>query len=56
VSSKHAFIKVNGYKTIEDQRELEEWNLVAKTILHVDKWRQVFDEVAYSGDYFWFTP
>jgi SAM-dependent methyltransferase len=56
VSSKHAFIKVNGYKTIEDQRELEEWNLVAKTILHVDKWRKIFDEVAYRGDYYWFTP
>ena len=32
------------------------WNLTAKTILSTDQWIELFDEVGYTGDYFWFTP
>ena len=32
------------------------WNLTAKTILHVDEWLEVFAEAGYSGDYYWFMP
>lgn len=56
VSKKHAYIKVNGYKTIEERDKLFEWNLVAKTILHVNEWQDVFEECGYAGDYSWFTP
>jgi SAM-dependent methyltransferase len=56
VSKKHAFIKVNGYKTEKEHEELEKWNLVAKTILPVDEWQRIFKEVGYTGDYYWFTP
>jgi len=55
VSKKHAFIKVNGYKTQEECDNLNNWNLVAKTILHVDEWRSIFKEVEYNGDYYWFN-
>ena len=56
VTKKNAFIKVNGYETEEERQELENWNLVAKTILHVDEWKKLFDETDYSGDYWWFRP
>ena len=56
VTRRHAFIKVNGYYTDEQRDDLHRWNLVAKTILHVDEWKRVFDEVGYTGDYYWFTP
>jgi 2-polyprenyl-3-methyl-5-hydroxy-6-metoxy-1,4-benzoquinol methylase len=55
VSRKHAFIKVNGYRTEEERQALEGWNLVAKTILHVDEWRTLFKEVGYQGDYSFFN-
>jgi hypothetical protein len=29
--------------------------LVAKTILHVDEWKEIFNEVGYQGDYTWFN-
>ena len=32
------------------------WNLTAKTILSVDEWKKLFQEVGYTGDYFWFIP
>lgn len=56
VSRGNAFIKVNGYRTDAEKEALHRWNLVAKTILHVDEWRDIFHEVGYTGDYFWFTP
>ncbi len=56
VSKKDAFIKVNGYETDEEHQELENWNLVAKTILHVDEWKRLFEETGYKGDYWWFRP
>ncbi|MEQ8666531.1 MAG: class I SAM-dependent methyltransferase [Rhodospirillales bacterium] len=56
VSRKHAFIKVNGYRTTEERDALEAWNLVARTILPVEEWEAIFDEVGYTADYYWFTP
>lgn len=56
VSRGHAFIKVNGYHTDAERDALHRWNLVAKTILHVDEWKQIFEETGYTGDYYWFTP
>lgn len=56
VSRGNAFIKVNGYRTTEERYALEAWNLVARTILSVEEWEAIFDEVGYSGDYYWFTP
>ena len=56
VSRKHAFIKVNGYRTDHERDQLNRWNLVAKTILHVEEWKSIFAETGYIGDYYWFTP
>ena len=32
------------------------WNLTGKTIMHVEEWKQFFNEVEYTGDYYWFIP
>jgi SAM-dependent methyltransferase len=56
VSRGHSFIKVNGYRNEEEQIALNKWNVVAKTILHVDEWVALFKEVGYTGDYYWFIP
>ncbi len=49
------YIKVNGYRSPEEKSKLEQWNLVAKTILNVDEWLSIFDELGYSGDYSFFS-
>ena len=51
-----SFITVDAYRTDEERRRMEAWNLTARTVLHVDEWRELFDEVGYTGDYFWFMP
>jgi SAM-dependent methyltransferase len=56
VSKGHAFIKVNGYRNEEECDLLLKWNLVAKTILHVDEWRALFKQEGYTGDYSFFVP
>ena len=38
------------------KRSLEKWNLVAKTILHVEEWKEIFEEVGYDREWEFFTP
>jgi ubiquinone/menaquinone biosynthesis C-methylase UbiE len=56
VSRRGAFITVDAYRNDEEKERMYAWNLTAKTILHVDEWRELFDEAGYTGDYYWFMP
>lgn len=51
-----SFITVDAYRSDEERARMYAWNLTAKTIMHVDEWKAFFDEVGYTGDYFWFVP
>ena len=33
---------------------MEDWNLTALTVMHVDEWVAFFEENGYIGDYYWF--
>lgn len=54
VSRAHAFVTMDAWRTEEEQVRLMKWNLTALTIMHVDDWKSLFDEVGYTGDYYWF--
>lgn len=56
VSRKNSFIIVDAYRNDEEKEIMYAWNLTAKTILHVDEWRELFKEAGYTGDYYWFMP
>jgi len=56
VSRKNAFIVVDAYNNDQQKKNLFDWNLTAKTILHQDEWIRLFKENNYKGDYFWFCP
>jgi ubiquinone/menaquinone biosynthesis C-methylase UbiE len=56
VSPGKGFITVDAYENEEEKRRMDAWNLTAKTVLHHDEWRELFDKAGYKGDYFWFTP
>lgn len=51
-----SFITVDAYRDEEEKQRMFAWNLTAKTILHVEEWKALFEEAGYSGDYYWFTP
>lgn len=56
VSRGKSFITVDAYKTEEEKELMFAWNLTAKTILHVNEWKQLFKKVGFTGDYYWFIP
>lgn len=56
VSRGHSFITVDAYRNNVEKERMLAWNLTAKTILHVDQWKALFDEAGYHGDYYWFIP
>lgn len=56
VNRRGAFITVDAYRTDEERRRMEAWNLTARTILPVEGWKELFAEAGYTGDYYWFIP
>ena len=56
VTTLGSFITVDAYRDEEEKARMFAWNLTAKTILHVDEWKELFHEANYEGDYFWFIP
>ena len=56
VSKGKSFITVDAYRNEEEKRRMYDWNLTAKTIMSVDEWILFFEEVGYTGDYYWFIP
>ncbi|NRA90335.1 MAG: class I SAM-dependent methyltransferase [Simkaniaceae bacterium] len=56
VSRKNSFITVDAYRNDEEKELMNHWNLTAKTIMHVDEWKAFFNEIGFTGDYYWFIP
>ncbi len=56
VSAQDSFITVDAFRDQEEKELMMAWNLTAKTILHVNEWKALFDEVGFTGDYYWFIP
>jgi len=56
VSRKNSFIVIDAYRNDEEKELVFNWILTAKTVLHVDEWKTLFNRVGYTGDYYWFIP
>jgi SAM-dependent methyltransferase len=54
VSRRHAFIINDAWHNEQEKDRMHKWNLTALTYMHVDDWKNLFDEVGYTGDYYWF--
>jgi len=51
-----SFITLDAYRNAAEKERMFAWNLTAKTVMHVDEWKQFFKDVGYTGDYYWFIP
>ena len=56
VSQKGKFITVDAYHNDEEKRRMDMWNLTALTYMSTSEWQSFFNEVGYTGDYYWFIP
>lgn len=54
VSRKHAFLMVDAWRTDGERERLSKWVVTCLTAMHVDEWKRLFEEVGYTGDYYWF--
>lgn len=56
VSRKHSFIVLDAWNNEIERQRIMDWNLTAKTILSVNDWELLFNELSFTGDYDWFIP
>jgi len=56
VSRRGSFVTVDAFRNAEEEERMMQWNLTARTILSVEDWIRLFDDVGYTGDYYWFIP
>ncbi|MBI1883193.1 MAG: class I SAM-dependent methyltransferase [Chlamydiae bacterium] len=54
VSRGHSYITVDAWRNEKEREQLYKWVLTAETMMHVDAWKTLFQEVGYTGDYYWF--
>ena len=53
VTTQHAFIRVDAWRTEKERDRFMKWNLTALTYMSVDDWKKFFKEAGYTGDYYW---
>jgi SAM-dependent methyltransferase len=56
VSRKDKFITVDAYRSEDERKRMDMWNLTALTYMSVTEWKLFFDAAGYTGDYYWFIP
>lgn len=56
VTKRGSFITLDAYRDDEEKERMEAWNLTAETVMHVERWKEFFLDVGYTGDYYWFIP
>ena len=54
VTRQSAFVTMDAWRNDQEKENLLKWNLTAKTYMHVDEWVELFQDVGYQGDYYWF--
>jgi len=54
VSRGNIYVTIDAWHNEEERKNLYKWVLTAETMMHVDDWKKLFDEIGYTGDYWWF--
>ena len=54
VTRGHAYVTVDAWRNDVEKESLFKWVLTAESMMHVDDWKRLFEEVGYTGDYYWF--
>jgi SAM-dependent methyltransferase len=54
VARGRSFVTMDAWRNEAERQRLLKWNLTALTYMHVDEWKQLFQEIGYTGDYYWF--
>jgi len=50
----NSYITIDAWRNDLEKENLYKWVLTAETMMHVNDWKKLFQEVGYTGDYWWF--
>jgi len=56
VARRGSFVVVDAFQNQLERDKIFAWNLTAKTILSTERWKELFKQAGFQGDYYWFTP
>ena len=54
VSKKDSFIMNDAWTSEAGKEAMLKWNLTALTYMSTNSWQELFREIEYMGDYYWF--
>lgn len=56
VARRGSFVVVDAFQNQSERDKIFSWNLTAKTILSTERWKELFKQAGFHGDYYWFKP
>ena len=54
VTKNNSFVMNDAWRDAKGKQSMLNWNLTALTYMSCDNWEELFKEVDYKGDYYWF--
>jgi len=54
VTKNNSFVMNDAWRDAKGKQSMLNWNLTALTYMSCDDWEEMFKEVDYKGDYYWF--
>ena len=54
VTKNNSFVMNDAWRDAKGKESMLKWNLTALTYMSCDDWEELFKEVDYKGDYYWF--
>ena len=54
VTRNNSFVMNDAWRDAKGKQSMLSWNLTALTYMSCDDWEELFKEVDYKGDYYWF--
>lgn len=49
-----SFVTMDAWRNEAERERLMKWNLTALTYMCTDDWKTLFQDIGYTGDYYWF--
>lgn len=49
-----SFVTMDAWRNEAERESLMKWNLTALTYMSTDDWKTLFQDIGYTGDYYWF--
>lgn len=53
VGRRWKYIQVDSWRTERERENLKAWTLTSETEMSVEEWKAVFNQIGYTGDYYW---